>query len=167
MANPSVPGFQVDFPADQFRNAITFAMQMGLPTLPDGSQDPDKRPIFVPKSTGKKYYMGGTEIPKPRVDRDGRPLDPTITVVDDQAEPIRDVNCAVEITEVGANEVPVGNFRPTKATVTVLDIEYPKVANCREMIYNGDRFLYDYEPENNGLFSVGVHTLIFFALGDT
>ena len=63
--------------------------------------------------------------------------------------------------------MPVGNFRQTKAVVTLLDTEYAKVTGCREMNYNGDRYLYGYEPEVNGLFGIDVHTMIFYALDES
>lgn len=160
MAKPTVP-IPYGFDSAGFRQAIRFAMQMGAPP------DPDKRPKFLPKAEGRTYYRNGVEIPTPRTDRDGRPLDPTIEMVETKPEPVTDVDCAIEIVTAESDELPVGNFRPTKAVVTFLDDEYAKVADCREMVYNGDRYVYGYEPELNGLFDVGVHTQVYYAVDDT
>jgi hypothetical protein len=161
-------GIPVGFDGEGFRNAIKFAMQMGTPTLPDGSPDPDKRPIFIKKVAARIYKdAAGNVIPPPRVDRDGRPFDPTIQVEESRPDPITDADCAVEVDRADADELPVGNFRPTKAVVTLLDVDYERVKDCRELVYNGDRYVYGYEPENNGLFDVGVHTMIYYAVDET
>jgi len=176
MATPTAPGFPTSFDADAFRNAITGAMQMGTPTLASGAPDPEKRAIFIKKASGKTYKDSvGTLIwepgdplaSKPRTDRDGRPFDPTIRVDDVEPERVTDADVAVEIERADADEIPVGNFRDTKAVVTVLDETYTKIQGCRELLFNGDRYLYGYEPDNVGLFNVGVHTLIFYAVDES
>lgn len=164
MAQPDPAlGISVDFPELDFRNGITFAMQMGKPN------DPELVPTFGFVATGEKTYRRGTEVLDPasvRKDRDGRPLDPTIRVF--QAPAVRiEVDCAIEVTPVNAEELPVGNFRPSKAEVTVLDTEWQKIRGCRDMKYNGDTYLFAFEPEVNGLFGVDVHTLVFYALKDS
>lgn len=150
-------GIDVDFDNDGFRRAIRFAMQMG--TNPDS----DKSPKFVKRSAARTYWKNGIELSTiPRLDRDGNPLDPDIEVrraVDENLE----VDCAIEVVRAEADELPVGNFRPTKVVVTLLDDQYELVKDCRELLYNGDRYVYGYEPESNGLFDVGVYTIIFYA----
>jgi hypothetical protein len=64
-------------------------------------------------------------------------------------------------------ELPVGNFRPVKAVVTVLDVDYLLIQDCRELRYNGDRYGYGYEPDDNGLFGVDVHQIVFYALDES
>lgn len=155
-------GFDVEFDADEFRNAIHFAMQMGI------SPDVDKRPVFLRKSTTVTYKKDGVTLPSPpRLDRDGRPYDPEIEVLRAADTRVSDISCAVEIVLADASELPVGNFRPTKAVVTLLDEEYALVSDCRELIYNGDRYLYGYEPDGLGLFDVGVNTIIYYALDES
>lgn len=162
MANPSDQfGISADFDNEGFRNAIRFAMQMGM------NPDTDRRPKFVRKATERTYWKDGVQLDAPpRVDRDGRPLDPQIEMRrgDDQEF---DVDCAIEVDRADAEELPVGNFRPTKVVVTLLDEQYAIVKDCRELIYNGDRYMFGYEPESNGLFSVGVYTMIFYALDES
>lgn len=168
MALPSDAfGIPVDFDSEGFRNAIKFSMQMG--TNPDAS----KVAKFVKKSTARTYWKNDVQLASPpRLDREGKPLDPDIEVrkaadVEFVSGPGKDVDVALEVTPADAQELPVGNFRPTKVTVTALDVDYAKIKDCRELIYNGDRYLYGYEPESMGLFDVGVYTIIFYAVDET
>lgn len=154
--DPSL-GISVDFDSDGFRKAIAFAMQMGI------NPDPDRRPIFVKRSNAVTYWKDGTElVAPPRLDRDGNPLDPDVEVRRAADENI-EVDCAIEVERAEADELPVGNFRPTKVVATLLDSEYQKIKTCRELLYNGDRYIFGYEPESTGLFDVGVYTMIFYA----
>jgi hypothetical protein len=158
--NPNL-GISATFPPQQFRNAVRFAMEMG--TSPDAA----KQPVFVFRSASRTYWKGGVELTStPRLDRDGKPLDPTVKVVE-SAPVTKRVDCAVEIERADAEELPVGNFRPTKATVTLLDEEYEQVKGARELIYNGDRYVYGYEPVGLGLFSVGVNQIIYYAIDES
>lgn len=161
MANPSDAfGIGVDFDNEGFRNAIHFAMQMGL------NPDPDRRPIFIRKGQGRTYRKDGELVLNPRLDRDGRPLDPQIDIIRTPDTQVM-ADCAIEVERADAEELPVGNFRPTKVVVTLLDEDYVKVKDCREMVYNGDRYLFGFEPESNGLFEVGIYTMIFYAIDES
>jgi hypothetical protein len=149
-------GIAVDFDGDGFRAAIRFAMQMG--TIPD----PARRPKFILKSgITPTYTKNGSPVTSPRLDRDGKPLDPNVRVVTGADREV-EVDCAVEVTRADAEEGPVGNFRPTKVVDTLLDEQYALVVGARELIYNADRYVFGYEPESNGLFDVGVYTMIFY-----
>lgn len=170
MANPSDGlGIDVDFDNDGFRNAIRFAMQMGA------NPNPERTTIFIKKNPGRTYKKNGITVPTPRLDRDGKPLDPDIEVIKAADDQIRvgtdiangEVNVAIEVERADAEELPVGNFRPTKVIVTALDVDYEKIKDCRELIYNGDKYMFGYEPESNGLFEVGVYTLIYYALDES
>lgn len=154
-------GIDVDFDGDVFRSAIRFAMEMGAPP------DEGRQAVFVFKSAGRSYWKDGVElVTPPRTDQDGKPLDPTIEVRELPGRREK-VDCAVEIKRADAEELPVGNFRPTKAEVTLLDEEYARVQGCRELIYNADRYLYGYEPEALGMFDVGTHTIVFYAIDES
>lgn len=162
MATPdSGLGINVNFPEQQFRDAIHFAMQMGK------NPDEDRQPVFIIPSTVRTYWKDGVElVSTPRLDRDGEPLDPDIEVrggADTEVQ--RD--CAIEVQRADADELPVGNFRPTKVVVTLLDDDYQAVKDARRLRYNGDEYLFGYEPESDGLFEVGVYTLIFYALDES
>lgn len=163
MAQPDTDlGIAVDFDNEGFRNAIRFSMQMGR------NPDPTMAPKFMRKSGQRTYWLNGAPLgTPPRLDRDGKPLNPQVEVrVTPDEEVLQDgrpIDCAVEVDRADAEELPVGNFRPTKVIVTLLDEQYQLVKDCRELIYNGDRYMYGYEPESVGLFQVGVYTIIYYA----
>ena len=160
--DPSL-GISTSFDADLFRRAITFAEQMGTPP------DSDRRPKFVkPAVAGRTYWKDGVQLDTPPpMGRTGEPLDVDIEVRTPQPVIVEDANCAIEIERVDADELPVGKFLPSKAVVTLLDIDYAKIAGCKEMTYNGDRYGSPTEPEALGMFEVGIHTIIFYAIDDT
>lgn len=163
MATPNQGlGITADFDSQGFRDAIRFAMQMGTPP------DPDKRPKFRRKNTARTYWKDGVQLTStPRTGREGEPLDAEIEVRMGTPVVLSNVDCAVEIELADADELPVGNFRQTKAVVTFLDDEYKLIQGCKEMLYNGDEYRYGYEPEANGLFDVGVHTIIWYCLDES
>lgn len=166
MATPDASlGIATAFPTATVRNALLFAMQMGAPT------ETTRQVRFIKKASGRRYFIGTEEqflAPEGtlRVDRDGRPLNPQVRV-EQNADTEVDVDVAIELTEATAEELPVGNFRPVKATVTLMGQEYAQIVGCREMAYNNDRYGFGYELEANGLFDLTVHTLIFFALDES
>jgi len=153
-------GTYAGFDATAFREGILFAMQMGSPP------DPALRPRFVFPAGVPTYEKNGVPVTNPRLDRDGNPMDPDIELIQSPGTIVQ-VPCAVEITKADAEEVPVGNFRPTKALVTFLDSDYLQVKGCREMVYNGDRYGFSYVPEALGMFDVGVFTMVFFAIRES
>lgn len=164
--DPSL-GISGSFDADLFRNAAKFAMQMGV------NPDPTKSAIFLKKASGRTYWKNDVQlVSPPRLDRDGKPLDPDIEVR--QTPDVRivvgkgdgEVDVALEVDRADAEELPVGTFRPTKVVVTALDVDYEIIKDCYEMIYNGDRYKFGYEPESTGLFEVGVYTLVYYALDE-
>ena len=166
MAQPDPAlGIAANFPSDTVRNALLFAMQMGKPS------DATKQVKFVKKSPGRRYFLGDVEQFQPpdgtlRLDRDGRPLDPNVRV--EQTPDIEEVvDVAIELTEATADEMPVGKFRPVKATVTLMSQEYEKIRGTQEMHYNNDRYSFNYELDANGLFDLTFHTLIYFAIDES
>lgn len=156
-------GIEAGFDPVEFRNAIHFAMQMGTPP------DPDMRLKFMRQPAGRTYWKDGVQLnTTPRTDRDGKPFDPDIEVRKPAPEAYTmpgggQVDCAIEVTRADADELPVGNFEPTKLIITLLDEEYAVVKDCRQVVYNGDLYRFGYAPEALGLFSVGVNTMIFYA----
>lgn len=159
-------GFAVDFPSGDFINAIRFAEQMGR------NPDDAKRIKFMARATGQPtYFKDDVELDStPRLDGDGNPLDPDVEVrlpaeteILDGSEP---VDCAIEVEPRDALETPVGNFRPTKVVITLLGAQYQLVKDCRKILYNGDEYMFGYEPESVGLFDVSVYTMIFYAKDD-
>lgn len=166
MVNPDPSlGLSADFPTATVRNALLFAMQMGKPT------DVTRQVQFIKKSPGRQYFLGDVEqfqapLGTLRLDRDGRPLNPEVRVVATPDQQIA-LDVAIELTEASAAEIPVGNFRPVKATVTLMEQEYQQIVGCRELAYNADRYGFGYELDATGLFDLTFHTLIFFALNES
>lgn len=158
-------GISVDFPEEVVRNGLLFAMQMGAPN------DASERVKFIMKGSGRQYFLNDVEVfPAPdgdlKIDRDGLPLNPEVEVVNATDQEI-EVDVAIEIEEVNADETPVGNFRPVRATVTLMQEEYEQVDGCRELAYNNDRYGYGYEPDSIGLFGMNFHVMIFYALDES
>lgn len=147
------------FPADVFRAAITAVMQMGAPP------DQARRARFIFAPGAPVYTKNGVTVTDPRLDREGKPLDPDVKVTLTPGVEVS-VDCAVEVVKADAEEIPVGSFRPTKAIVTLLDTAHAQVVGCQELVYNGDRYVFGYEPEALGLFDVGAFTMIFYALAE-
>lgn len=171
MAQPDPAlGVAANFPSATTRNALLFAMQMGQPDR-NADLTVTKRVVFVKKSPGRRYFLGDVEQFQPpvgdlRLDRDGRPLNPEVRV--EQTPDIRvAVDCGIELTEATADEMPVGNFRPVKATITLMEPEYQQIQGCRELSYNNDRYGFSYELDATGLFDLTFHTLIFFAINES
>ncbi len=162
MADPSPDlGIDADFDPGEFRRSIRFAMQMGAPP------DPDMRLKFMRQPAGRTFWLDGVQLNQtPRLDRDGKPLNPNIEVRRPAAQEYRMpdgsvVDCAIEVQVADAEELPVGNFAPVKVVVTLLDEQYAVVKDCREIVYNGDRYVLGKQPEAFGLFSVGINTMVF------
>lgn len=163
MVNPDPSlGLSAAFPTQTVRNALLFAMQMGKPN------DATRQVKFLRRTGTVTYTKNGVEIPiaDVRRDRDGKPLDPEVSIVRVPDEPIS-VDVAIELSEASADEIPVGNFRPVKATVTMMEAEYQLITGCRELMYNADRYGFAYELDATGLFDLTFHTLIFFALNES
>lgn len=162
--DPSL-GLPVAFPSGTVRNALLFAMQMGK------HNTAGQEVTFVKKGGARRYFLNNVEQFQPpagtlRLDRDGKPLNPNI-VIEQTEDELIPVDCSIEVTDVPPDERPVGNFKPIKAEITLMEEEYQQIKSCREMTYNGDRFGYSNEPEAPALFDLNFHVLIFYALDDT
>lgn len=158
-------GLSVNFPSADVRNALLFAMQMGAPNKVT------ERVRFVKKAPGRRYFLDDVEQFQPpagtlRLDRDGKPLNPNVTVEQTPDDEIP-LDVAIEITQATAEELPVGSFRPVKAEITMMQEEYDQMAGSRELLYNNDRYGYGYETEAIGLFDMTFHVLIFFAIDES
>jgi hypothetical protein len=153
-------GTDARFDATAFRDGITFAMQMGTPP------DPTIAAVFVFPEGAVVFTKDDVVVTNPPLDRDGYPFDPEIKRTPAPGARVT-VNCAIEMVKADQEEIPVGSFRPVKAIVTLLDVDYALVKGCKEIILNGDTYAYGYEPGAMGLFEVGVHQMIFYAVQET
>lgn len=148
------------FDATEFRDAIEFAMTMGLP------EDTDERPTFHFKAVRAYEDRNGNPVVDPRVDQDGNPIDPNIRVTTTPPDPVQ-IPCAVEFDTARPDERPVGSFKSTKASITILDVHWPQVEDAIEVELGGDRYAISYERPPNGLFEATVHTVECFAIAET
>lgn len=162
-------GTNAQFDAQAFRDAISFAMTMGLP------QDPSERATFFFRAE-KVYRRWDETLATPawvdvdasdiRLDQNGNPLDPGIRVVKLSPEPVR-IPVAVEFDTASIDERPVGSFKPTKASITILDEHWPDVSTAVEVELGGDRYVISYKHPPMGLFDVTIYTVECFAQSET
>lgn len=144
----SDPGFD----PQAFRDAIEFAMSMGLP------QDEDERATFHFPAVTVYRDSNGDEV-TPRTDKNGNPLDHTIRVSKERPDPVQ-VPVAVEYSPTGnADERPVGSFRQTRARVTALDRHWDQIKDAVEVELGGDFYVISYHHPPVGLFEVTVYTM--------
>lgn len=153
-------GTDASFDATQFRDAIKFAMNMGLP------DDPNERATFYFRPTMRYVDQAGNEAINPRLDQNGKPLDPSIRIVREHPTPVQ-VPVAVEFNTANVDERPVGAFKPTRVSITVLDEHWPRVEQAIEVELGGDRYVISYERPPVGLFEVTIHTIECFAQSET
>jgi hypothetical protein len=148
VADP-IAGFDVD----KFRTNIHFVMNLGLP------QDTADRPTFYFRPV--KSYPSGT-----RVDSEGTPLDPRIEVTVTSPNPVQ-VPCAVEFEPTNSDtEGLVGTFRNTRATLTVLDVDYELIKDAIEVAIGRVRYNISYQSPPVGLGQATIYTLHCFPKTD-
>lgn len=152
-------GTDASFDATAFREAIEFAMVMGLP------REDDERATFLFPAT-VEYEKDGEIIPKPRTDQNGNPLDPSIKVVRTRPTQVQ-IPVAVEFSPTGSDERPVGAFRDTRARITVLDKHWPQVKDAIEVVLGGDTYVISYTHPPVGLFEVTIYTMECVARSET
>lgn len=159
------PGFD----PTTFRDGILQAMLIGEPP-----KDEDKPKFVVPGSGDPVYTRGGVTLDPAsvRLDPNGRPLDPTIKMVRPGPTQVY-VPVAVEFSTAEANELPVGNFRPTKATITILDQDtsgtllFDQVKDATDVILGGDSYQIAYRPPPYGMGTVTIYQMVAFARQET
>jgi hypothetical protein len=135
------------FPADAYRNAIRFVFEM------ETDPDADNRITFYFENT---VTYGGA------ADSDKVPFDWTQSATVTASDPVN-VPCDIEF--VGAPDEPTafGSVVASKIKVLLLDEDYDQVKDATYVILNGDRYKRDYEQPSFGLFTVGLHTIVFTA----
>lgn len=147
------------FNAKQFREAISFAMTMGLP------DNPAQRATF--HYTTSRTYPPGTKL-----DREGRPLDPHISPVKVTPDPVQ-IPVAIDFKTATYDELPVGAHIPAKVVITVIDEEWAKVRDAHTDTYpdakpievelDGDMYRIGFLGPPQGLFEVTIYELYCFA----
>lgn len=116
-------GSREGFDPEEFREGVRTAMNMGLPG------EVSDRPTFHFKTT--RTYPVGT-----RLNAEGEPFNPDTPIIITEPPPIQ-IPCAVEVGTATRDEMPVGPFRQVKATITILDTEWPQVKDAYEVALGG------------------------------
>lgn len=135
------------FNPNAFRTGIRFAMTMGAP--PDAAEQ-------------ATFYFPTQLIYTGPVDDDGIPFDPNQLATRTQPPNVK-VPCAVEYTDSNGDATNFGIIVPARAKIILLDEEYDLVKTCSGVILRGEKFIYRSTEMPNGLFDVGVYTMIFVA----
>lgn len=140
------------FNATQFREAIRFAMRMGLP------QSTSERVTFRWKT--EKTYS--------RHDAGGSPFDWTDTPTATSTQPDVQVAAAVEFSArpAGSRDTPIGQFDTARAVITVLDEEYAQVSSANQVVLNDSVYDIQMWGPPIGLFEVTVYQCFCEALDE-
>lgn len=145
-------GTQAGFSASEFKDAIHFAMDMGLPNA----------------DTEKATFYWDTKRTFDKKDSAGLPLAlkarPTSSV---EKAPVQ-VSCAVEYarTNNGIDGNSAGAFDGSRATITLLDEDYEQVKDADYVSLGGDRYEIDFKT-SVGLFDVTVYQMFLRAWDET
>lgn len=137
------------FSATAFRDAIRFAMNMGLP---DATVD---RATF--KWTPVKTYT--------RPDTGGRPYNLTSTPVSTVTHPDVQIPVAWEFAaRQGLEEqTAMGEFDPTRIVMTILDEDYAQVQGADTVEMGDNVYIINFVAPPTGLFEVTVYTVYLTA----
>lgn len=148
MASPDASrAIAYQFDADKFRNAIGFVFQMA---------EPPETGLAI------QFHFNDTVTVSSPSDSDYVPFDPTMAPTRTSRDPVH-VPCDVQFTAASDNPTAFGDVIPAKVSVLLLDVHYEQVSDAAYVIINGDRYNRQYEPPSFGLFTVGLHTLVFVA----
>jgi hypothetical protein len=135
------------FPAATFRNAIRFVFEMESP----------------PEDAARiMFYFTDTVTFAGPADSDKVPFDPSQAPVRVTQAPIG-VPCDIEFIASPDEPTAFGTVVAAKLKVLLLDEDYELVKNASFVVVNGDRYNKHYEPPSFGLFSVGLHEMVFVA----
>lgn len=144
MARDSLPpGFGSGFDAARFREAILATMTMGLPDSVDERATfrwPQVR-TFERQDPARNPYSWD-DVPEQELVR------PDVRI------PVA-VEFASSYGVVG--ETTIGSFDATRAIVTVLDSEFPKIEGASEVLLGGNTYVIDYWAPPQGLFDVTIY----------
>lgn len=139
------------FNAARFRSAIRSVMTMGTPPV-SGDQ--------------LRFYWNPTRSATATKDGEGIPFDPSAPVATTTHAPVS-LPCAIEYIDAAGQPTPFGAIAPSKVRVTLLDEDYDQVKDADYVLISGDRYIRHHEPPSYGLFTVGVHQIIYTAENET
>ena len=135
------------FRPDLFREKIRYVFEMAKPP------EADQQLWF--------HFTGTVNFAGP-ADGDSVPFDPDEAITRTVRAPLQRP-CDVEFTKASDDPTAFGTIIPAKITVTLLDEDYDDVKEASFVVMGGDKYLRVYEPPSYGLFSVGLHTMVFVA----
>lgn len=146
-------GVDAGFDGAAFRDAIHFAMHMGLP--PDAGDQ-------------ITFYFAAT-VTNPgsvTIDGAGVPFDPASSLTSVPATPVQ-VDCAVEYFDAEGQPTNFGLLTPSRIAVTLLDVDYEQVKDATYVRIAGDRYNFRRTVPPQGLFDVGLFVMHFTAENET
>lgn len=136
-SSPSIP----DFPADDVRAGLRLAMTVGMPSV-----ESDKPTFYMPRA-----LPTATES----LDSEGVPFDPDYRPA--WTPPVtKKVTCAIEYVDGQGKMTGFGITAPTKAILTLLDVDYAQVKGFEFVVIGGNRYFYRRTETPKGLVSVGL-----------
>lgn len=142
------------FNGARFRDAISFAMQMGIPDT----------------ASQRITFQWSSEPAFANADTKGNPYDftdsptATITAPDQVASLTLPVTWEFSSTRSSSGDTPVGNFDVTRIKVTVLDTQYDLITDVNLglpdlLLIDGNTYVIDYYAPPQGLFDVTIHDI--------
>lgn len=139
--DPRAAGFN----ADEFRDAIRFAMEMGLP------ENPTERATF--KWTPQRTYS--------KTDAAGRPLDWTAEPLTSNVHEDVQIPVAKEFQRYSSGEgmTSVGEFHTTSVVLTVMDEYFEQIEGADKVELGGNSYTIEYVSPPDGLFGVTVYQI--------
>lgn len=140
-------GTNRNFNAAAFRTAIRSVMTMGTP------------PVAADALT---FCWLPRDVVVDHKDGEGVPFDPAATITRSAKPPVSKP-CAVEYIDAQGQPTPFGAIVPSRVRVTLLDDDYKVVGDANYVFIAGDRYMRHHEPPSHGLFTVGVHQIIYVA----
>lgn len=147
-------GTNPNFSATEFREAITFAMTMGLP------ENEQERATF--RWTSTKTFTNAVDPTGSPYDFDEVPA--TTTTHDDVRIPVAVEFFALRTASEGGT--PLGSFNTPKAVLTVLDTDYPSIEGADQVLLGGNTYTIDFVAPPLGLFDATIYQIYCTALDE-
>ena len=141
------------FDADAFREAVKFAMHMGLP------ESTDERATF-------RWEVERTFAV---ADSGGVPFDKTADPLTETTHDDVQIDVAVEFSTIRGTDITtsVGQFNAARAVITVLDEDYASIEGANTVLLGGNTYDIDFVRPPVGLFAVTVYQLDCTARDET
>lgn len=141
------------FDADGFRDAIKFAMHMGLPDT----------------ESERATFRWDTERTFTVADSAGIPFDKSATPATEVTHEDVQVDVAVEFSNIRGSDTTtsVGRFTSGRAVITVLDEDYVDIEGANVVLLGGNTYDINFVRPPVGLFDVTVYQLDCTARDET